>query len=517
MTAVHLDLKGLQFKHSYLPAFLRDLASQRVNTLFVEYEDVFPFEGMDIAADRDMRWSPAQVRKLNTLAKENGIDIVPIQQCLGHLEYMLAWKSYRKLALNPAYPSTLNIDKPKARQLIQNMLAQVIEAHPDSQYIHLGMDEAHALVEHHGPEKVVEVFLDYLEVLLDQVQAAGKTAIIWSDMLENNLLRVGKKLESFKDRVIMASWDYSADGTPVAAARLAGMHIRKKWIEHPELTDGPKVGMGTTFVEDQPAAVRDMLKAHQQSDRFAPLYLADMWAKMGFRVIGCSAIRASEDRSVLPLYNHRNKNIQAWSKRVKDSGLMGNMATSWARGNSFIPPNYCIDAAWPLVGQLSRTMGKRPLPFFEGIDQATVDRIVAGLGRCRVDWSIELKIADEMDALSRKVKSHRYEWDGMALLARALNVQRRAKESLAEVEYFAPNHRPVDSEWQRRINDQKEVLGMLVAMRQKVRKHFSKRWHGKAFEEWVGQIFDVDEAHLKRIGAECRKKLSASKKHYQSR
>jgi hypothetical protein len=60
---IHLDLKGVAFRHSYVPQLMKDLAGQRVNAVLVEYEDVFPFDGIDIAADRKTRWSKRMLRE----------------------------------------------------------------------------------------------------------------------------------------------------------------------------------------------------------------------------------------------------------------------------------------------------------------------------------------------------------------------------------------------------------------------------------------------------------------------
>ncbi|MCX5662508.1 MAG: hypothetical protein NTW19_22735 [Planctomycetota bacterium] len=95
---VHLDLKGMMFKPSYIPAMLADLAGQGVNALLVEYEDAFPFKSLDIAHDPATAWSRSTHRRFLALAEEHGIEVIPLQQCLGHLEYVLGWDRYRKLA-----------------------------------------------------------------------------------------------------------------------------------------------------------------------------------------------------------------------------------------------------------------------------------------------------------------------------------------------------------------------------------------------------------------------------------
>ncbi len=149
--------------------------------------------------------------------------------------------------------------------------------------------------------------------------------------------------------------------------------------------------------------------------------------------------------------------------------------------------------------------------------EKTVGRIVRTLGRCRDDWRLEGSIAAEMEELAPKVHKRRYEWDGMALMARALELQRRAEYVISEVDFFTPNHRPVETEWQRRLADQAQAIKDLAAMRKRVRAHFAQRWHGKAFEEWLDQIFLLPTMRLKDCQRISRDKLAAARKIYSSR
>ena len=82
---VHLDFKGVQFRPEYLPCLLSDLAACGVNTVLAEYEDIFPFDGPPIASDSETVWSREQQLSFLTEAKRLGIEVIPLQQCLGHL------------------------------------------------------------------------------------------------------------------------------------------------------------------------------------------------------------------------------------------------------------------------------------------------------------------------------------------------------------------------------------------------------------------------------------------------
>lgn len=518
--AAHLDMKGVQFRPTYLPQLLADLAGQGLNAVLVEYEDVFPFQGVDIAGDPQTKWSSETLQSFLAEAAKHELEVIPLQQCLGHLEYVLQWDRYRPYALNDKYPSTIDINNPDAKGLVLAMLRQVIEAHPASRYIHIGMDEAHALTsyaEAHGDD-VSRLFAEHVEELCSICESHGKTPIIFSDMLENYMSEATLHyLERLRDRVVICSWDYvSAPGT-TTVVRLGGAHVSREWLDSPQDMAAPSLAAGSMFVDEMPAGLGEIAARYGDGKQVTSIFQADMWTAAGFRVLGTTASRVSADGPLLPYYNRREMNILAWTEAVQRTGQMGLIASSWARGTSWCPPNFSFDLTWPLLGTMTRALGAEPKPFFEGVEPATVDRLLRTLGRSREDWRRESAVAEEMEALSPQVTAHLYEWQSFILMARLLALHRRAAFAVLEVEDFWANHRPVDSEWQRRLDDQEILLADLATMRTAIVNHFSERYWGKALDEWVGTVFDVYADRLVRCGVACREKLAAAKKEYASR
>ncbi|MCE9590984.1 MAG: family 20 glycosylhydrolase [Planctomycetes bacterium] len=526
LIGVHLDLKGVMFRPAYIPQLLADLSGRGVNAVLVEYEDIFPFNGIDLAWDDSVVWSRATLKRFLAEAAKNHIEVIPLQQCLGHFEYVFRWRRYRKFALDLKYPSTVDVTNPKAVGLIHEMLRQVIAAHPESRYVHLGMDEAHALVAYCKANKrdVVEMFLHHLSKLCDICEAYGKTPIIWSDMLEDYMNERSLKLfEKFRDRVVLCPWDYGSAGETIGAGRITGFRASRAWLDAADAPEAPTLGAGTTFIEDIPKAVRRLVQPYlhgSQRPVFTSMFQADLWTKLGFRVLGATAIRCSTNLATLPLYIKQTENIRAWGRAIKRTKQLGLVGTSWARGTSWCPPGFSIDLTWPLIDEMARAMGAKPGLYFKGIPAKTADRIIKTLGRSRADWRLEGVMANEMDRLAPRLKGaagHRYEWESIALMARVMQWQRRAEYNILEVDFFDANNRPVDSEWQRRLDEQAGTLRDSEALRRRVKSHFSRCYHGDAFEEWVRDLFDL---HVKRIRdgrAICRKKLRESRRFYASR
>ena len=515
LIGIHLDLKGMNFKPAYIPQYLADLASQQINTLLVEYEDLFPFRGFDIASDRAAVWSRATLQTFLREAKRHHIEVIPLQQCLGHLEYLLAWKHYRHLAENYNYPSTIRVGDPAAVALITSLLRQMIAAHPDSQYIHVGMDEAHAL--HAAAQRlkrdVLDLFLDHLRILIPIVEAAGKKPMVWTDMLEDHFRP--DAFQEFQGRAIFASWDYSPiRGLTPACRFVGGTRVSRTWLAEPENPAAPPIGLGTQFTEDHPPAIQKLLAPYRHGRLYVPGFQLDIWTSRGVKAVFASAARVSANQAVLPPYNALLSNIRGAAAAVKRTRQLGQIATSWARGTSWCPPNYCIDLQWPLVTETAKSMGAKPKPFWPGIPAKKVDLIIRTLGRCREGWAVEQRVADEMDQLAPKLRAHRYEWAGLALMARVFALHRQADYNILEVDYFNANCRPCDTEWQRRIREQNQTLRDIAALRRKVRTHFGKRYAGSAFEEWLRHLFDLHEQRIRNSQKICRAKLKQARKFY---
>jgi len=517
---VHLDFKGVQFKPSYLPALMDDLAGQGVNAILAEYEDIFPFDprrGVDVAEDRATVWTPALLRRFQGLAAARGIEIIPLQQCLGHLEYVFRWRRYRALALDRAYPSVVNIESPRARALIFEMLEQVIAAHPDSRLIHVGMDEAHALVGHARAKRrdVLDLFLEHLDAVCSLCERHGKTPIIWSDMWEDHISPSGlRRVARFRDRVILCPWDYGNRGERIACGRIAGQRVSRAWLAEPENPAAPTIGPGHTFIEDLPTPVRRVLGGDLRGRYFTAMFQADLWTRLGFRLFGASAIRCSGHLAVMPNLNQLAETIRAWGRALRRTRQMGQIGTSWARGTSWCPPGYNIDLCWPLIAELARSMGRRPRPFFAGIPAATADRLLRTLGRCRADWRIEGRVADEMERWTPRLRAHRYEWTSFILMARVLQLHRRAEYAGLEVDFFHANTRPIPAEWDRRLRDQRQILADFKKLRRRAVAHFSRRYYGQAFEEWIEDLFGTPIRRFAALAAECRVKRAQALRRY---
>ena len=493
LIGLHLDLKGMQFQPEYGDQFLDDAASLGINSLLVEYEDVFPFSDIDIATDKASVWPRAQLDKFLARAKELEIEVVPLQQCLGHLEYLLM-RGYDEFSLPAGQPDTLDISNQKAKDLVRSMLKEIIEAHKDSRYIMLGMDEAFPLIDLARRNNLdgLQLFLDYLDELCTLCESYNKVPLIWDDMLVDHLSEGSLPLlQHFKDRVILVSWDYVSRGEETNSVRMGGWRVSREWLDDPGHRDAPTIQTQTEWIEDLPPFAQNLIEPFRRGRGVVPMFQADLWTSLGFKVIGASTVRMTSDGAVMPEFHKHRENVAAWSRACERNDLVGQIATSWARGRTTSPPNLPFDLTWPLVQEMARSMGAQPKDFFEGIEPKTVQRIVQTLGRCREDWRIEKTIAEEMDALAPQLRTHQFEWKSLSLLAHLLALHHNCDFTLMITEH----RESLSPGWVVRFE---KLLAELDATEAEVAAHFSHRYRGAAYEEWLKLLFKL---HRKRLQA----------------
>lgn len=515
----HLDLKGVQPREEYLSQHLQDLASQGYNTVLVEYEDIFPFsKPIDVALDRPTVWSRRRLEQFLDEAKKCGIEVIPLQQCLGHLEYVFRWPDYVRFAENKDYPATLMLGDPDAKALIRSMLRQVLEAHPESRYIHLGMDEAKhlgesPLVQEYG--SVLELYLAWLEELCDLVEEYGKTPIIWSDMIED-YYAPGSGLEALSERVVLMIWDYESCGERVARARVPGGHrVSRVWQKRIGAEDAPVMTSGTRFVEDLPPAIRRLLAPYCRDGYWKTLWQVDFFSRIGFRILGGTTVRKSSHGAVMPDYARMFDNMAAWSDAITRNRQLGLVATSWERGTTFCPPNYNIDLSWPGLSFMGEFLGAKPKPFWPGIPSRQLVDLLTKVSRCRQGWPLEATVLGEMDRVEPKLRGpHRHEWQSLRLMLQVSQLHKRLGFLVEEVDYFHADHRLPVTEYDRRLREQSKGRADLKELRRAVQAHFRQRYGGKALDEWIRSLFDGHAENLKSCTVECRQRRAASKEAY---
>ena len=102
---VHLDLKGAPPKLAYFAEIFPLIKKLGATGILMEYEDMFPFSGLSLDnSPAHNAYTPLTISKINQLAKENHLEIIPLIQTFGHLEFLLKLPEHVHLREVPDQP-----------------------------------------------------------------------------------------------------------------------------------------------------------------------------------------------------------------------------------------------------------------------------------------------------------------------------------------------------------------------------------------------------------------------------
>jgi hypothetical protein len=326
-------------------------AKFKLNTLLVEYGDRFPFrEPADLADTAAL--TTEQVGALTALAVSLGIELIPLQQSLAHLEYLLKHESRAALRERPPKTGLMCPSNPESLALFKSLAKQVMELHPKSRWFHIGGDEARkvgecpickAAVKRDGLAALVGRYLgDAARWVLEQ----GKRPIIWDD----TLCAFPETLSAIPKETIIAYWDYIAvsDPTPVLIPRMAhaqgGPRVAHDWSWRvtPKRGRVSEVQVDVMKNYSRPVRLKSALGAEYMAEYGSYLggdfpkwiralpYL-EYYRDKGFDVITCpTAMGNGDTEDGVPNYARFEQNIRTHGQRCKSSGkAMGMITTAW--------------------------------------------------------------------------------------------------------------------------------------------------------------------------------------------
>ncbi|KFW84524.1 Hexosaminidase D, partial [Manacus vitellinus] len=193
MRLVHLDLKGAAPRVSYLEQVFPFLSQLGANGILIEYEDMFPFKGELEVLRSPYAYSEEDIERIQQLAEQHKLEVVPLVQTFGHVEFILKHEKYQHLREVERFPNSFNPHVPNTLALLRSILAQVIEKHRRSTWIHIGADEVFHLGEGMDSKNwmsrnkgdVGTMFLKHIKEVLGFLSAQywGLRVLMWDDML----------------------------------------------------------------------------------------------------------------------------------------------------------------------------------------------------------------------------------------------------------------------------------------------------------------------------------------------
>ncbi len=331
----YLDLRNIFPPFERILYFIKELSYYKINTLVVEYEDKIPFKTLKFLRHPEYSFSEEEFSQLLSVAREYFVDIIPLQQSFGHLEYVLKYPQYMYLRETPETPGEMCPLRSGALELSKKLLSEMASMHPDSRYLHIGCDEVWSLgtsEECKESGKTRErIFIEFVNQLIDHVCSLGKQPILWHDMFEH---ATQEELGLLDKRAIVAIWLYSGSDMPYNAEKFM-----------------------------------------------------DLLDQEGISYWGCSSVRCWDRRPEqnYPVIDNRLLNLELWGKLADKRKLKGMIHTNWASTFSFgypyglfessrYPMFYASDISWNLAGDREKFL-YRFLFLYHGMCTKELDKM----------------------------------------------------------------------------------------------------------------------------------------------
>lgn len=214
MKLIHLDLKGAPPKLDYLLKLMEKMKEYGAGGLLIEYEDMFPWHGELSMLARKNAYSKENVTQILNKASDLKLEVVPLIQTFGHLEFVLKHKEFAGLRAVKKVSTSICPLNEKSVPLIKKLVDQVLEMHPNLKWIHLGGDEVWNIrncdrcVE--GNFTDTDLYHRHMLPIINHVKTSRKslTPVVWDDMMRTWLVDDLKKMA---EHVVPMVWGYVDD------------------------------------------------------------------------------------------------------------------------------------------------------------------------------------------------------------------------------------------------------------------------------------------------------------------
>lgn len=209
---MYVDFRTQVHTMDALKSLAERVASEGYTSMLLEYEATFPFEKHATLQNR-YAFTKEEIEDLVAFCANLGLDVIPLQNCMGHMHYILKHDRYAALREDAQDMSQVcPLRTKQAVPVFKEIFAEVAALHP-SQYFHIGCDETFLLgkckdcaayAQEHGKSKL---FVEYVKAMCQIVLDMGKTPVIWADII----LKYPENLGELPKELIYLDWNYGWD------------------------------------------------------------------------------------------------------------------------------------------------------------------------------------------------------------------------------------------------------------------------------------------------------------------
>ncbi len=337
----HIDLKRAMWRLDYLADFLSRLQGWGFNAVLLEIEDKFRFANHPALVHPD---APAhdEWKAWAQGCHAAGLEVIPLVQSLGHLEFVLKHPEYAHLREASNLTTHLDPTNPRSVPFVGELIDEVIEVFSPSRHFHIGGDETSHLGR--SPrlknEPMEGLYLRQIRPVLRHVTKRGLRPMLWHDMA----VSFPEILSKIPRKTLMVDWDYqTACPRPDFLIAWGGKDGRSA---NPMVTWGSsyQANVSETFRHEfEPFAVDEQTR---KNGTFRGFYCTDALRRKGFDVVTASANRSAGDQMGIPDLQRHSANC-FWSARKGLTEGAGHVVTSWAVRRNH--PETCQPASFAAV------------------------------------------------------------------------------------------------------------------------------------------------------------------------
>lgn len=300
----HLDLRIQVMPMPALKAFAKKLSGYGINTLIMEWEGTYPFEKHPLIPNR-FAYSKAEITGFVKYCNSLGIDVIPLQQSFGHVEYILRNEKYKDLREDQKdYSQVCPLQTKQDSLLFTDLYTELALTH-NSKYIHIGGDETYLLGHDQRCKEMVEkegkskLYIDYIRMLCNIVIRLGKTPVLWADIA----MKYPQAISLLPKGTVLVDWNYGWS--------------MNNFGDHQKLTES------------------------------------------GYEIWGAPSLRSHPDNYFLTQWEKHFNNIRSFVPAARNLGYKGMVMTSWSTSGAYssvfetdenITDLYAIRHVYPISG-----------------------------------------------------------------------------------------------------------------------------------------------------------------------
>jgi hypothetical protein len=189
--------------------YIKILSHYKMNTYCLYMEDMFAHPDHPKIGKERGAFTCEEIKEIDTYAKKHFVELIPIFECLGHVDNILQHKKYRHLGEFPGAHS-LDISNPEIYQFLTDYISKISKCF-STDYFHLGLDESFDVGKYNSKEYIESkgksrAIIDFYNRLYEIAEKSGNDRVI---MYDDIVRKDGKILRNLNKEMILMYWEYN--------------------------------------------------------------------------------------------------------------------------------------------------------------------------------------------------------------------------------------------------------------------------------------------------------------------